>query len=73
MSQPEALSNLETLSRISEAVGAMGEPPEELVWPDFEIHEHELLDSQSHRGLAGRAALGYRLGGLVSRVGDRTA
>jgi hypothetical protein len=53
MSRPEALSNLETLSRISGAPGTIGEPPEELVWPDFEIHEHELLDSQLHQGLAG--------------------
>jgi hypothetical protein len=24
-----------------------------LVWPDFEVHEHELLDSQLHHGLGG--------------------
>jgi hypothetical protein len=34
-------------------VRTTGEPPEELVWPDFEVHEHVLLDSQRHRGLAG--------------------
>jgi ketosteroid isomerase-like protein len=53
MPRPGTLSNLETLSRISEAVEATGEPPEELVWPDFEIHEHHMPDSQLHRGLAG--------------------
>jgi hypothetical protein len=53
MSRPGALSNLETLSRISGAVGTTGEPPEELVWPDFVVHEHQMLDSQLHRGLGG--------------------
>jgi hypothetical protein len=53
MSRPGALSNLEALSRISEAVRTTGEPPEELVWPDVEIHEHELLDAPLHQGLAG--------------------
>jgi hypothetical protein len=53
MSRPGAPSNLETLSRISEAVGTTGEPPEELVWPAFEVHEHQMLDSQLHQGLVG--------------------
>ena len=47
------LSNLETLAQIREAVESTGEPPEDLVWPDFEVHEHQMLDSQSHQGLAG--------------------
>ena len=51
--RPRAVSNLETLSRISEAVETNGEPPEELVWPEFEIHEHQLLDSRLHKGLVG--------------------
>jgi hypothetical protein len=53
MSRPGAISNLETLSRISESVRTTGEPPEKLVWPDFEVHEHQMLDSQLHQGLAG--------------------
>jgi hypothetical protein len=53
MSRPRAVSNLETLARLTEAVRTMGDPPEELVWPDFEIHEHQLLDSRLHTGLAG--------------------
>ena len=41
------------LARIREAYDQTGEPDWSLLGPDFELHDHELLDSSVHRGVAG--------------------
>jgi hypothetical protein len=53
MAGSTGLTNLESLARIIESIGKTGEPSEELVWPEFEIHEHQMPDSPLHKGTAG--------------------
>ena len=43
----------ELLARLGETLDTTGEIDWSLVRPDFEIHDHELLDSSVHRGRDG--------------------
>jgi ketosteroid isomerase-like protein len=47
------VTGVELIARLREAVDATGEFDWSLVRPDFEIHDHELLDSAVHRGREG--------------------
>jgi ketosteroid isomerase-like protein len=47
------VTGVELIARLRAAVDATGEPDWSLVRPDFEIHDHELLDSAVHRGREG--------------------
>jgi ketosteroid isomerase-like protein len=41
------------VARLRETYDRTGEPDWSLLGPDFELHDHELLDSSVHRGIAG--------------------
>jgi hypothetical protein len=47
------VSAAELLARLRETLDTTGEIDWSLVRPDFEIHDHELLDSSVHRGRDG--------------------
>jgi hypothetical protein len=47
------MTNPDVLARHRDAYDRTGELDWELVGPDFEIHDHELLDSAVHRGRDG--------------------
>jgi hypothetical protein len=47
------MTSAELMARMDEAFERTGEPDWSLVGPDFEIHDHELLDSAVHRGRDG--------------------
>jgi ketosteroid isomerase-like protein len=47
------VTGVELIARLREAVDRTGELDWSLVRPDFEIHDHELLDSAVHRGRDG--------------------
>jgi ketosteroid isomerase-like protein len=47
------VTNAELLARLREAADRTGELDWALVGPEFEIHDHELLDSSVHRGRDG--------------------
>jgi len=47
------VTGVEVIARLREAVDRTGELDWSLVGPEFEIHDHELLDSAVHRGRAG--------------------
>jgi ketosteroid isomerase-like protein len=47
------VTGVELIARLFEAIDQTGEPDWSLVRSDFEVHDHELLDSAVHRGRAG--------------------
>ena len=47
------MTGAELIARLREAVDRTGELDWSLVRPEFEIHDHELLDSAVHRGREG--------------------
>ena len=47
------MTGAELIARLREAVDRTGELDWSLVLPEFEIHDHELLDSAVHRGREG--------------------
>jgi hypothetical protein len=47
------VTSAHAIARLRDALDRTGELEWSLVSPDFEIHDHELLDSAVHRGRAG--------------------
>jgi hypothetical protein len=47
------VTGVELIARLREAMDQTGEPDWSLVRDDFEVHDHELLDSAVHRGREG--------------------